>query len=68
MVVAIFLLVFSALSFLLGAGIFVGAKSALHEIEGMIMLLSSAVFLVGASIVGAIFELIKIIKREAGIK
>jgi hypothetical protein len=64
MTVAILLLIFSALSFIAGAGVGVSAKSAIHEIEALVLFLISAVFLVGAAIVGAIFELIKLIKKE----
>ena len=42
------------ITFLLGVGAFVSAKGAVHEIEGLVLLLISAVCLVGAGIVEAV--------------
>ena len=50
----IFLFILCVLSFLAGFMILAGAKSAIHEIEGFLLFLISAVFLVGAAIIDAI--------------
>jgi hypothetical protein len=50
----IVLFVLSILALLAGSGIFAVAKTALHEIEGFILFLISAILLVGAAIVEAI--------------
>jgi hypothetical protein len=50
----IFLFILCVLSFLAGGTILAGAKSAIHEIEGLVLFLIAAVFLVGAAIVDAI--------------
>jgi hypothetical protein len=47
----IFLFILCILCFLAGLVIFAGAKSAIHEIEGLQLFLISAVFLIGAAIV-----------------
>lgn len=44
------LFLFSVLAFLGGLGIFAGARGALHEIEGLILLFTSALFFVGGAI------------------
>lgn len=48
------LLVFSFMAFLAGLIILGSAKSAIHEIEGFVLYVVSAVFFSGAAIVGAI--------------
>ena len=48
------LLVFSFIAFLAGLIILGSAKSAIHEIEGFVLYVVSAVFFSGAAIVGAI--------------
>jgi len=48
------LLVLSFIAFLAGLIILGSAKSAIHEIEGFVLYVVSAVFLSGAAIVGAI--------------
>ena len=50
----VLLFVLCVLSFLAGAIIFASAKSSIHEIEGFVLFLIGAVFLVGASTVEAI--------------
>lgn len=53
----IILLILAIISFLAGAAIFAGSKSAIHEIEGFLLFLVSAVFISGASIIDAILLL-----------
>lgn len=48
------LFVMSALAFVFGALIFGAANGAIHEIEGFVLCLISAVFFSGAAIVGAL--------------
>lgn len=55
----ILLFVLSAISFFAGVGIFSISKSAIHEIEGFILLLIAAIFLTGSSIVESINSLKK---------
>lgn len=50
----ILLFIFSILAFLAGASILAAANSAIHEIEGFILFLISAVFLSGAGVVEAV--------------
>ena len=50
----VFLFILCVLSFLAGVMILAGAKSAIHEIEGFLLFLIGAVFLIGAAIVEAI--------------
>lgn len=50
----ILLLTFSVLAFLVGFIILGGAKSAIHEIEGFVLFVVSAIFLSGSAIVGAV--------------
>ena len=49
MVIVLFLL--AAVTFFIGCGFFAAAKSAIHEIEGLICFLISAIFLSGGAIV-----------------
>ncbi|GIW89844.1 MAG: hypothetical protein KatS3mg109_0276 [Pirellulaceae bacterium] len=44
----------SALALFTGVGILINAQSAVHEIEAFVVFLISAVYLVGASVIGAI--------------
>jgi hypothetical protein len=53
----VLLAILAVLSFLIGAALFVVSKSAVHEIEAFVVLLISAVFLVGAAIVEAVQNL-----------
>ena len=53
----IFLLILSILSFLAGLLILQGAKGAIHEIEGFVLYIVSAVFFSGFAIVAAINRL-----------
>ena len=55
----IFLFIGSITSFLLGALIFAGSKSAIHEIEGFQLFLISSVLFTGAAIIDAINKLRK---------
>jgi uncharacterized membrane protein YdfJ with MMPL/SSD domain len=55
----IFLLFLCVLSFLAGLLVFADAKSAIHEIEGTILFLIAAVFLVGVAIIEAIDRMLK---------
>lgn len=48
------LLVLSSLAFLAGFGILKGSQSAIHEIEGFVLYIVSAVLFSGAAIVSAI--------------
>ncbi len=50
----ILLFVLAILAFLVGGGILVGAKSAIHEIEGLIIFLVCAVCISGATVVEAV--------------
>ena len=50
----IVLFILALIAFLAGAGVIVAAESAIHEIEAFILLLISAVLLVGASVVDAV--------------
>ena len=50
----ILLLILAIVSFLAGAGVLAGARSAIHEIEAFILFLICAVFLSGAGIVESI--------------
>ncbi len=50
----IFFLVLSIMAFAYGFMIFIGAKSAIHEIEALILFLIGAVFIVGAGIVDSV--------------
>lgn len=59
----ILLFLLAILTFLAGCGILAGAKSAIHEIEGFILFLMSAVFISGAGIVEAINLLRKEMKK-----
>ena len=53
------LFILAILVFLAGGAIFVGSKSAIHEIEGILLFVISAVFLSGACIIDAILLLHK---------
>jgi len=50
----VLLFLLSILAFLVGIGILVSAKSAIHEIEAFILFLISAVFISGAGVVEAV--------------
>ena len=50
----IFLFLLSSLSFLAGFGTFATSKSAIHEIEALLLFLISTVFFVGAAVIEAI--------------
>ena len=50
----VILFIFSVLAFLAGFVILLGSKSAIHEIEGFVLYIVSAVLFSGAAIVGAI--------------
>jgi hypothetical protein len=50
----ILLFILAILAFLAGASIFAAAKSAIHEIEGFMLFLISAVFISGAGVVEAV--------------
>jgi uncharacterized membrane protein len=56
----ILLLILAIVSFLAGAGVLAGARSAIHEIEAFILFLICAVFLSGAGIV----ESIHLVKKK----
>lgn len=58
------LFLLAILAFLAGAGIFVGSKSAIHEIEAFLLFLIGAVFISGAGVVDAVNLLRKEIKAE----
>ncbi len=60
----IMLFLLTILSFIFGAVIFTGAKSAIHEIEAFVLFLISAVFFSGAGIVEAVNQLRKQISNE----
>jgi hypothetical protein len=51
------LFVLAVLAFLAGAMVLVGAQSAIHEIEGFVLFVCSAVFLAGSAIVEAVNQL-----------
>lgn len=55
----ILLFLLAILAFLAGAGILAGAKSAIHEIEALILFLIGAVFISGAGVVEAVNQLRK---------
>lgn len=46
--------ILGALAYLMGFAVFGGAKSAIHENVGLMILLIGTVFFVGAGIIGAI--------------
>ena len=50
----VILLLLAGLSFLAGAGVIGGAENAIHDIEGLMLFLISAVFISGAAIVESI--------------
>lgn len=53
----VFLFIISVFWFLCGVGVFLGAKSAVHEIEGCILILISVVCMSGAGIIEAVNRL-----------
>lgn len=53
----IFLLILSVLAFVAGFGIVASANGAIHEIEGFVLFIVSAVLLSGSAIIGAIGSL-----------
>ena len=50
----VFLFLLSVLSFFAGGLIFIGSKSAIHEIEAFVLFLIAATLLSGAAVVGAL--------------
>ena len=56
----IILFVLAVFAFIGGAAVLITAKSAAHEIEGLILLVIFAIFLTGAGIV----EAINLLKKE----
>lgn len=70
----IILFLLGILSFLCGAVILAGAKSAIHEIEGFLLFVVSAIFISGASVIDSILLLhretkaLRLTVRDAVIK
>lgn len=60
----ILLFLIAVLAFLAGLATFGGAKSAVHEIEGLVAILTSMVCLAGAGIIEAVNRLREVIERS----
>ena len=63
----VILFILSIVAFLAGVGILAAAQSAIHEIEGFVLFLISAVFIDGAAIVEAVSSMSKKLEEAAAI-